>query len=142
MAKKTVIEKKKKEVKPFTVEKQADGFSKVIVTNGVEFWPPTGAKEGISIEGTYVETLEYKNNLDKDGSKPLQYKPIIKTVEGKQVALPENWAIAQAIAQFGVKFYRVTFDGQRKGTGEHKGKKFNNYTIEFMDKAPSVKRKK
>lgn len=132
MAKKANNKKEtSKEVKPLTTTKTADGWNRVTVSNGVEFWSPK--EKGDSVEGVYVETLEYKNTGTYAKNKPMQLKPILKRSDGSQVAIPDNWRIHQAVKQFGNVLYRITFDGQQKGTGEHKGKKFNNFIIDHMD---------
>lgn len=112
-------------------EKSTDGYERVMSSAGVEYWPPTGAKGGETVEGVYMETMEFKNTGQFAKEKPFQYRPILKTENGKQVALPDNFRIKAVIEKYGVQLYRVTFDGQTKGKGDHKGKKFNNYTVEF-----------
>lgn len=130
---KTKKEGKKKEPIEITTEKSTDGFERVKSSAGVDFWPPTGAEKGETIEGVYMETMEFKNTGQFAKQKPIQYRAILKTADGRQVALPDNWRINETVKKYGVKLYRITFDGQAKGTGEHKGKKFNNYTVEFKN---------
>jgi hypothetical protein len=100
----------------------------VMVTSGIEFWKPE--KVGDSVEGEYIETLKYKNKFDKskDGSNP-QMKAIIRTDDGKQVALPSHGTITNAIEKNGKGFYHIEFDGKAKVKGYDKP--ISQYIVHF-----------
>lgn len=129
MAKKANNKTDKKELK--TIELK-DGFERVTMSNGVDFWSPK--EEGETVEGFFVEVLEFPNKGLYAKNKPFQNKPVLKREDGSQVAIPDNFKIHQAIEQFGNVYYRITYKGQTKGTGEHKGKKFNNFEIDVNRK--------
>ena len=59
---------------------------------GVEFWNPE--KEGDTIEGEFIERMEFKggkySKLKDSKGNPISIKPVVLTEDGKQIAMPET----------------------------------------------------
>jgi len=98
---------------------------------GVEFWNPE--KKGENVEGAFCEMMKFKNTKFNDKNKTENVKAVIKTDDGKQIALPNTAVINKFFEENDItagKYVSITYGGKiiKKGQeGKKNPESFHSY---------------
>ncbi len=128
MSKKAVKKTAKKEApKEF---KGASGKKfQTIVTKGVDFWQP---EKGDIVEGEFLEIMEFKpSKFDIQKGLKVSKKAIVRTADGKQIALPDTKVIKDLFegenAMVIGEWIHIQYEGKIIKKGQEKKKNPESY---------------